>query len=184
MKKHIFKIMVLFLCLSFSSCATFSESADYYRRARYLARKNNCDKAFMQLKELLSNEPNSKYAPAASFSVGEYYLDKEDYPDALVAFQEYIKYYPDDPAVIFAELIIYKIGSQIKKNKEVSSQEQYLFETIRQKILSKPLFLFVFNDNIDRISYSSLFGNSYIVFYSKNKIIAIRNGKVFVELIR
>ena len=175
------RIIVFILCIFLSSCATFSDSGKYYREASYLAKSNSYDAAFLKLRALLNDDPHSSYAPKAAFAVAEYYFDSGDYFDATVAFREYIKAYPEDEGVIFAELMIYKMVTQINPNKNIPFSERYFLENIRKKMFNKPVF-FIFAKNKENFTYRSAFGNIYSAFDYIDKVTIKRNDELFFEL--
>jgi len=169
------------LCFILSSCATVSQSAQYYRQAYQQAKRKNYDTAFLKLRALLLNDPRSPYAPRAKFSTGEYYYDKEDYADAILTFYEYINEYPEDSGRVFAELIIYKISTEIKTNKYLQFKERDLIEKIEKKIFSKPMF-FLFFDKEKSYTFRSAFGNVYTALEYVDKVEVRRNGDYFLEI--
>lgn len=175
------KVIYLFLCVFLSSCATFSDSGVYYRQAYQEAKRKNFDGAFMRLRASLNEDPHSPYAPRVAFAIGEYYLDNNDYLDAVVAFRNYIENYPNDRGVVFAELIIYKMFTELKPAKNVPIKEKDLLEGIRKKMFSRPVF-FIFFENSKIFSYGSLFGNRYTAFDYIDKVKVMRNDKLFLEL--
>lgn len=180
MKEYVYKIGIIILCFSLPSCATLSINAEYRNAVDY-AKKQDYDKAFMKLKAFLLNNPDSLYAPKASFAIAEYYLDNNDYADAQDEFYKYLKNYPNDPGAIFAQLIIYKISVETKNIKEISLKEKEITANIREKVFSKPIF-FIFFENRKSFSYRSVFGNSYTAYDYVDKLKVIRNGKLFIEL--
>lgn len=179
--RYFSKLIIFLLCVFLSSCATLSNSANYYHQAIYQVKKDNHYAAFMRLRALLNDNPHSPYAPKAAFAVGEYYFENNDYLDAAVAFREYIRNYPNDPGTVFAELVIYKMANRANPNKNIQLKEQYLLESIRKKMFSKPIF-FIFVENRKSFSYRSIFGNIYSAFDYVDKVKVIRNDKLFLEL--
>lgn len=180
-KKVVPKIIFLLLCVYLSSCATISDSANYYRDACRQAKNKNYIAAFMRLRAVLNDDPRSLYAPKVAFAIGEYYLDSNDYLDAVIAFRQYIENYPKDPGVIFAETVIYKIASEVKATKNIPIREQDLLEGIRKKMFAKPIF-FIFSEKKKSYSYRSMFGNVYAAFDYVDKVKIMRNDKPFLEL--
>lgn len=181
MKKIIIFVTCLLVCITLSSCAFLSEGSTYYDAARIAAARQNYDAAFMNLKAFLRNDPKSKYSPTACFALGEYYLDRSDYLDSAMTLFNYINDYPNDKGVIFAELIIYKIATQIRNDKDISFSEKDLVEAIRKKILSRSMF-FMFLNNSKSFAYRSLFGNIYTAYDYVDKVKVMRNDKLFLEL--
>lgn len=179
--KVISKVIILVLCVFLSSCATISDSANYYRDACQQAKNKNYDAAFMRLRAVLNDNPHSQYAPKAAFAIGEYYLERRDYLDAVVAFHQYIENYPSDSGVIFAETVIYKIATEVKSIKSIPIKGRDLLEGIRKRMFSKPVF-FIFSEKKKSYSYRSLFGNVYVAFDYVDKVKIMRNDQLFLEL--
>jgi len=158
-----------------------SDSRQHYRQATSYAKAKNYDAAFMRLKTLLNSDQHSPYAPKAAFAVGEYYYQSNDYLDAIIAFRKYITAYPEDEGVVFAELMIYKMATQLNPNKNIPFNERYFLSSIRKKMFDRPVF-FIFTENKESFSYSSAFGNAYLAFDYVDKIQITRNGDVLFEL--
>jgi len=181
MSRYIFRIIVIISCISLSSCATLSDSADFYRQASLYEKRGDNAAVFMALTALMNEGSRSRYSPQAAFGIAEYYFETNDYIDASAAFRKYLKKYPDDPGVIFAKSIIYKMATQIKPDKDMSSAQRYLLENIREKVLSQPKFIFF--GKRKRFFYRSVFGNVYIAFNYEDRVKVIRNGELFLELL-
>ncbi|MBL7131380.1 MAG: outer membrane protein assembly factor BamD [Candidatus Omnitrophica bacterium] len=176
-----YKIIVFLLCVFLTSCATFSDSGKYYRQANSFAKNKDYDVAFLKLRMLLNNNPRSPYAPKAAFTVAEYYFESGDYFDAIIAFRKYINAYPKDKGVIFAELMIYKMATQVNPNKNIPFNERYFLDSIRKKMFAKPVF-FIFTENKEIFSYRSAFDNIYSAFDYVDKVKVMRNDELFFEL--
>lgn len=174
-------VIILLLCVSFSSCATLSSSASFYQKALYFAKKKDYDMSFMYLKAILNDNPKSFYAPKAAFSVGEYYYENNDYLDAMVAFRKYIQDYPKDDGVIFAELFIYTMATTRQPSKNIPIKERYFLESIRKKMFSKPVF-FIFFEDKKTFSYRSMLGNVYQAIDYVDKVRVTRNDKILLDL--
>ena len=176
------RVVVFILCIFLCSCATISESGQYYRKARSYVARSDYDAAFLNLRALLNNVPRSSYAPKAAFAVAEYYYDKGDHLDATIAFRKYIKLYPDDKGVIFAELMIYRMASHLSPKKNVPYSKRYFLENIREKMFAKPVFIIFKEGKKESFSYTSAFDNVYSAFDYVDKITIIRNGKTLLEI--
>lgn len=181
MNRRAYCLIVTLMCCVLSSCDTFSSGAKFYHEAAYEAKNGNYDTAFLRLRALLVNDPNSPYAPGAVFSTGEYYYQQRDYTDAILTLYNYIKDYPNDDGRIFAELIIYKISTEIKTDKKIRIKERELIESIEKKIFSKPMF-FLFFEQVKSYTYRSVLGNVYTAYDYVDKVIIKRNGQHFLEI--
>jgi outer membrane protein assembly factor BamD (BamD/ComL family) len=173
---------ILILCFCLSSCATFSDSGEYYRKAAACAKAKDYDAAFSYLRAILNNNPDSSYAPKAAFGVAEYYYDKGDHLDATIFFHKYVNAYPEDEGVVFAELIIYKMATAKGSNKNMPFNERYFLETIRKKMFSKPVFIIFKESKKESFSYTSAFGNIYSAFDHVDKMTIKRNEREFFEI--
>ena len=181
MIRNILKTIILFLCIGFVSCATMSDTANYYREASYYAGKGNSTKVFMNLKVLLSIDSRSPYSAGAAFGVAEYYFDNNVYTDAVLSLRDYLRKYPNDKANVFAEVMLYKITKKTESEEETFFTEKYLLDSIRERIFSKPRFLFFGKRR--RYAYRSVFDNEYIVFNYPEKMVVVCNGKIILELL-
>ncbi|MFH1622672.1 MAG: outer membrane protein assembly factor BamD [Candidatus Omnitrophota bacterium] len=175
------KITIVILCIFLTSCATFSASSNHYSAACSYAKKGDIDSAFMRLKSLLFNYPDSPYAAKASFAISEYYFEIGDYFDAAMAFRKYINEFPEDEGVVFAELLIYKMATQIGPNKNIPFNERYFLDSIRKKMFNKPVF-FIFTGKKESFSYRSALSNVYSAYDYVDKVKIMRNEEVFFEL--
>lgn len=179
--RNINRIIAIVLCLVLCSCATVSDSGQYYRKARSYVDKNDHDSAFLNLRAILNNEPNSAYAPFAAFAVAEYYFERDDYLDAAMAFRKYINGYPKDDGVVFAELMIYKMATQ-SNTKNLPYNERYFLDNIRKKMFSKPLFIIFKESKRESFTYTSALNNVYSAFDHVDKITIERNGQTLLEI--
>lgn len=177
------KVLLLWCCaaLFVAGCATVSETGDRYRAAVQAFRDGQAYFAFMHLKAIVKDDPNSPYAPAATFALGEYYFDNEDTFNAVKTLSDYVSLYPKDKGVVFAKLIIYKIITEIKKDERLSEEQSALIKEIRKELFSQPLFLIFYDRKIPR-SYKSIFNHSYLVYDYVDKIKVFRDDKSFLEL--
>jgi outer membrane protein assembly factor BamD (BamD/ComL family) len=173
-----FVIVVLGFC---AGCATLSETADRYRQSVLDIQEGRPYFAAISLKAILKDDPQSPYAPAVAFALGEYYFDNTDYFNALKTFSDYIHSYPRHKGVVFARLIVYKIIMDYRKEEIWGQQQIALVNEIRKELFSQPLFL-IFYDKKSPRSYKSMFHNSYLVYDYVDKIKVFRNDKVFLEL--
>ncbi|QAT16494.1 hypothetical protein BU251_01500 [Candidatus Velamenicoccus archaeovorus] len=169
------------VALFVAGCATVSETGDRYRAAIQAFRNDQSYFAFMHLKAIVKDDPNSPYAPAAAFALGEYYFDNADTLNAIKTLSDYVSRYPKDKGVVFAKLIIYKIITGIKKDERLSEEQAALIKEIRKELFSQPLFLIFYDRKIPR-SYKSIFDHSYLVYDYVDKIKVFRDDKNFLEL--
>ena len=175
------KYAIFILCVFFVSCAAVSSNAKYHRQAVALAKHRNYDAAFLKLRALLNDNPQSAYAPDAAFAVAEYYFQSGDYLDATVAFRRYINAYSGHDGIVFAELMIYKMATEKGPNKNIPFNERYFLDSIRKRMFQKPVFI-IFKEKKESLSYTSDFGNNYTAFDHIDKISITRNGELFFEL--
>jgi TolA-binding protein len=57
----------------------------------------NTDLALKEYQDYVTYFPNTEYAPAAQFNVGQIYFDKADYANASKAFDVLLERFPDNP---------------------------------------------------------------------------------------
>jgi len=181
MKTKLLSLCLIILLLGPLGCATLSETSDRYRSAVGAIENNQPYFAVVYLKSFLKDDPQSIYAPAATFALGEYYFDNSDYFNALTTLSDFIHRYPKDKGAVFAKLIIYKIITGFKKEEDAGDQESELIKEIRKELFSQPLFLIFYDKKLPR-PYKSLFKNSYLVYDYVDKMKVFRNDKIFLEL--
>ncbi|MDD5019416.1 MAG: outer membrane protein assembly factor BamD [Candidatus Omnitrophica bacterium] len=164
-----------------AGCVSLTETGDRYRAAVQTFRDGQTYFSIMHLKAIVKDDPNSPYAPASMFALGEYYFDNADTFNAVKTLSDYVRRYPKDKGVVFAKLIIYKIITEIKKDDELNEQQAALIKEIRKELFSQPLFLIFYDRKIPR-SYKSIFDHSYLVYDYVDKIKVFRDDKNFLEL--
>ncbi|MFH0876923.1 MAG: outer membrane protein assembly factor BamD [Candidatus Omnitrophota bacterium] len=177
------KYRFVFFCvglLMLGGCATL-ESRDRYRESLLDIDEGRIDFAVLSLKTLLKDSPDSPYASTAAFALGEYYFDHSDYFNSLNILSNYILRYPKHKGLVFAKLIIYKIISSFRDEKDLGQEEAGMIKEIRKELFAQPLFL-VFYDRKAPRSYNSVFRNTYLVYDYVDKIKVYRNDKLFLEL--
>lgn len=179
-KKLNIALFFLTVCLV-AGCATFSEVGERYQSCISDIRDDRVYFAMVNLDYIVKNFPDSTYAPACAFALGEYYYDNSDYYNCLKVLSGYIHKYPKDKGVVFAKLIIYKIISNYKQHDSLVEQQENLIKEIRKELFSQPLFLIFYDKKFPR-SYKSLFNNAYLVYDYVDKIKVFRNEKIFLEL--
>ena len=164
--------LVLFLVLLNLSCAT---STGQYRYKEILrdAKAGNIDFAFVKLDSYPKEFPDSIHVPKARFAVCEYYFQIKDYRSAIYKLRDYIIDFPEEKATIFAQLLLYKILSEYKK-------EPALTEKIKESLFSKSVFL-VFSDAKVK-HYKSSLNNIYRILNYVDKIEVFRNNEPFLKI--
>lgn len=164
-----------------AGCVSLTETGDRYRAAVQTFRDGQTYFSIMHLKAIVKDDPNSPYAPASMFALGEYYFDNADTFNAVKTLSDYVRRYPKDKGVVFAKLIIYKIITGFKEGEKLDVQEDALIKEIRKELFSQPMFLIFYDRKAPR-SYKSLFHNTYLVYDYIDKIKVFRNDKIFLEL--
>ncbi|MFC1753373.1 tol-pal system YbgF family protein [Thermoproteota archaeon] len=175
--KFYYVVAVIILCISCISCITVSDTGSRMGQVRSAVSRGNYDSAFLILRSIVNNKPNSQYAAMASFAVAEYYLMKKAYVECRYALKRYLDNYPDDKGVVFAEAMLYELSAD-KKN---SSNAQELLDRIRERVFSKPTF-FLFSSKSKRFSYWSVFDNNYTAVDYMDRVEILRNGKVYSKI--
>jgi len=164
--------LVLFLVLLNLSCAT-STGQNRYREITRDAKAGNIDFAFIKLNSYLKDFPDSIHVPEARFALCEYYFQINDYRSAIYKLRDYITDFPEEKATIFAQMILYKILSEYKK-------EPALIEKIKESLFSKSIFL-VFSDAKVKYYKSSL-NNIYRISNYVDKIEVFKNNDLFLKI--
>ena len=164
--------LVLLLVLLNLSCAT-SAGQDRYNEITRDAKAGNIDFAFVKLNSYLKEFPDSIHVAEARFAVCEYYFQIKDYRSAIYKLRDYIMDFPEEEATIFAQLLLYKILSEYKK-------EPALIEKIKESLFSKSVFL-VFSDAKVKYYKSSL-NNIYRILNYVDKIEVFRNNEPFLKI--
>ena len=108
-------LILLGFLIIFCDIGHAAEGGKLYAKAYKSAKAGDIEFAFMQYRSLLRNYPNSRFKKEALFAKGEYYFLISRYKEAALAFQEYIKDYPDSKGAVFALLYLFKIA-EIKKD--------------------------------------------------------------------
>jgi len=163
---------VLFLALLNLSCVTSAEQ-NRYREIIREAKTGNIDFAFVKLNSYLKEFPDSLHIAQARFAVCEYYFQIKDYRSAIYKLRDYIIDFPEKEATIFAQLLLYKILSEYKK-------EPALTEKIKESFFSKSVF-FVFSDAKVKYYKSSL-NNIYRILNYVDKIEVFKNNDLFLKI--
>jgi tetratricopeptide (TPR) repeat protein len=173
----------IFLWLVFlgAGCMTLSQAGERYRAGVQSIRDGRWDFALVHLKAVVDEDPNSPYAPAATFSLGEYYYDHSDYFNAIKMLSAYLRLYPKDKGSVFAKLLVYKIITEFKAHETLSGQEEVLMKDIRKELFSQPLFLMFYDKKAPK-SYRSLFKHAYVVYDYVDQIKVFRDDKIFLQL--
>jgi outer membrane protein assembly factor BamD (BamD/ComL family) len=173
--------LILSLVFLAAGCATLSDAGERYRCGVQAIRDGRWDFALVHLKAVVDEDPNSPYAPAATFALGEYYYDHSDYFNAIKMLSSYLRLYPKDKGVVFAKLLVYKIVTEFKAHETLSGQEEALMKDIRKELFSQPLFLMFYDKKTPR-SYKSLFRHNYVVYDYVDQIKVFRDDKIFLQL--
>lgn len=173
--------VAVFFISFLAGCVSMTETGERYRSSLQAIDEGQVDFAVIHLKAIVKDAPDSPYAPAATFALGEYYFDNADYFHAIKTLSDFIHNFPDDKGGVFARLIIYKIITGFGKERDFSEEEDVLVREIRKQLFSQPLFLIFYDKKTPR-SYKSLFKNSYLVYDYVDKIKVFRNDKLFLEL--
>jgi len=133
----------------------------------------NIDFVFVKLDSYLKEFPDSIHVPQARFAVCEYYFQIKDYRSAIYKLRDYIIDFPEEKATIFAQLFLYKILSEYRK-------EPALTEKIKESLFSKSVFL-VFSDAKVKY-YKSLLNNIYRILNYVDKIEVFKNNDLFLRI--
>lgn len=178
--KNVGRIIVSLVCFvlisSVPSLAFHSGRAQYDKALRFIEKKNY-DFALMELRSIIRQFPESKYAEKALFSISEYYYERGMYYEAIRNFSEYIKTCPDSDGTIFARAYVLKMINIIKGPSE---KHKTLIQKLEMAFFSQPLFL-LFSD-YKEFSYKSIFANSFSIRYYIDAVEIYRNDELFIKI--
>jgi tetratricopeptide (TPR) repeat protein len=167
-RKKFWIIILIFINLS---CGT--PALVRYQDALRDARSGNIDFAFLKLKNYLLEYPDSSHTKEIKFAIGEYYLQVQDFRDAIYKLSDYIKDYTGDGSIIFAQALLYKALLEYKK-------EPQLIEKIKESFFSKSLFLF-FSKSKTKY-HKSILNNTYKILNYLDKIEILRNNEIILKI--
>ena len=178
--KNLIKFLEIALALTNSSCAYISSmSASVspetlnYQDALEDAKGGKSDFGLVKFDNYLKEYPNSPHKQGIKFAIIEYYLQINDYQDAILNLKQYIEEYPKDKSTVFAKALAYKAISEYGLNRE-------LIEPIKEGFFSKSLFL-IFSESKTK-SYTSILGNTYKIVDYIDKIQFLKNNELFLEV--
>lgn len=164
-----FIFLLAFLSLS---CAVLNRDIQYYEAVEE-TKAGNINFAFLRLKSYIRDNPDSIYAPQARFAICEYYIENNNYRDAIEHLARYILDYPEEKNIVFAEALLYKTLMEYKG-------EPQFVEKIKEKLFSKSIFLLFSDSKIKR--YKSIFNNTYKIVDYIDKIEVFKNDGLFLKI--
>jgi len=154
-----------------------SEAGAMYKEAVRCIKAKQPDFAFMELRSIVRDFPESPFAQRTIFAMAEYYYDSGMYYDAITNFTRYINDYPDSKAGVFAKAYLLKIMEEIK---DPSWEEKRMLENAKRDFFSKPLFL-LFTE-YKETSHRSALWNKFKIRYYIDNVEVYRNGQLFVNI--
>lgn len=176
--KKISCIIVFLLIFSFTSQVFASyKGRENYEKAVSHVKQKEYDFAFMELRALIRNFPETKYAQEALFGLGEYFYLKNVPHETTKVFSEYVKKYPDSEVSVFARAYLFKI---VQDKQRPGPEQKDLLESLRKDFFSTPKF-FMFSE-YKEFSYKSVFQNNFKIRYYVDEIEIYRNGELFIKI--
>ena len=145
----------------------------FYSQAIKEARAGNLDFAYMRLRSILSNFPDSKYAEDALFAVGEYFYLISNYQDSLRSFEHFINKYPDSKAKPFV------LAYLLDMAKKLNMSEKIIKDFEKQIVTCQQLSL-LFRD-FKEYQYTSTLNKKHKVVYYIDKIEFHIDGEFFLQ---
>ncbi len=135
---------------------------------------NNPDEEliFMKLRRTLMTKANPRDAQIAKFGIAEYYFKNNDFSDAFRDFNEYTKDYRLDASTLLAKIYLYKIAL-IKKDADLAN-------SFKKEIFGDSFILLFSKFKI--LKYRSAFKNGYEIHYYLDRIKVFLNGEAFEEI--
>jgi tetratricopeptide (TPR) repeat protein len=128
---------------------------------------------YLDYRDLLKDNSNSKYRNAALFASGEYYFMIADYEDARKYFTSYIETNPRPNSKLFALMYLWKISKM--KNEDAATQE------LEKQIMTFEKQSFVFRDFKER-TFESPLDRDYKAVFSIDKVAFYVEGGLFEEI--
>ena len=169
------KIIIFFSLLLLSSCASLSEPGRIYKNALNNVKEKNFDSAFMNLRELARDYPNSPYSRNARFAMAEYLFTKKDYYDSLREFVSIIEDFPNTSQALFAKAIVYKALSEFS-SKEIEG----LSSKIKREFFAQPIIL-VFSEYKTK-SLKTLLGSHYTIKDYVDRVEIFKDNEIFLKI--
>lgn len=169
---HIITLMFISLVCN-STVYPLETAGKFYSQALKEARIGNLDFAYMRLRALLSNFPDSKYAEDALFAVGEYFHIISNYRDSLGTFDHFINKYPDSKAKPFVLAYLLDISKKL-------NMDEKIIKTLEKQIVTCQQLSFLFRD-FKEYEYTSAINRKHKVVYYIDKIEFHIDGEFFLQ---
>ena len=105
--KKICCALVLVACLLFlfraqGATGLSSRGRGRYEKAVQFIKRSQYDFALLEFRAIIREFPESRYAQASLFGIGEYFYNQKLYYEAMRNFTRYIETYPESDGAIFA----------------------------------------------------------------------------------
>lgn len=162
-------LLIILACLLSGTPAFCQSERQEYSAAVEFAKKGDIDFAFMHFRSLL----NTGYRQEALFAVGEYYFLKSDYTDAVSAFTDYLREFPDSSGKPFALAYLLKI--------EERAGRESLVQDLTKKIVTLRRMILVFKD-FKEYEFKSGLNRQHKVIYYIDKVEFYINGQLFARI--
>jgi len=172
MKIKIEVFLIITLVFINLSCATLNREDEYCSILKE-ARRGETDFAFIKLKDYLREKPETTHKTGIRFAMCEYYLQTNNYRDAISELTKYIIDYPEDKSTVFARAILYKILIEY-------NGDPLVIEKLKKVFFSNYLFL-AFSKSKAK-SYTSIFNNTYKIIEYVDKIEVFKNNALFLKI--
>ena len=144
-----------------------------YLNAVQIAKENKQDFAFMYLRRLLEEFPESEYAKDALFAIGEYYFSAGDSRNAYKTLNQLIKDYPNFDAKPFA--ISYLLNIVEKE------EAGLLIEKLKKELVISQQVSLVFRE-FEELEYRSALNKHYKALLFIDKIEIYIDNEFFAEI--
>jgi outer membrane protein assembly factor BamD (BamD/ComL family) len=173
MKPSIIILSLLLQACFWAPCVNASEADVQWQDAVRSIKQGDYDFAFMNLKTILDNYPDSSRCMAAEFAIGEYFFLQKNYGMASDKFKDFYTRYPQRQESLIALVYLFKIAQVQNRPDDI---KEY-----REKIASFRQLTFIFNEKRS-FKFFSGFQRRYKLVYHINKVELYVNRKLFAEV--
>ncbi|MDE2028617.1 MAG: outer membrane protein assembly factor BamD [Candidatus Omnitrophica bacterium] len=173
MKLYVIILSLLLQGVVAVPCVRASEAGLEWQEAVASAKQGEYDFAFMGFHSITHFYPDSRWAPASFFGLGEYFFLQKNFSMAAAEFENFYKRYPKRQESLIALVYLYKIA-QIEKKPNLVKKYRHQVASFRQ-------LTFIFNER-KYFKYFSAFQRKYKLVYYINKVGLYVNGGLFTEV--
>lgn len=164
-------LIIILLLINVSCVSTDNEYR--YCEAMTDVKNGKIDFAFIKLTDYLRDNPQSPRSEKIKFAIAEYYLQINNYHDAILALSAFINEYPKDRNTVFAKALLYNAVKEYQKDTPLT-------ERIKKEFFSSSIFLTFSEAKIKE--YKSILNNTYKIAEYIDKIEIFKNNDLLFEI--